>query len=61
MRITIIPCIPKIPSLLWRVISGGGVDPAFNVTNGGEGVTHMGVQVTHTHDIDPILMELKNG
>ena len=61
MRITTIPSIPRMPSLLWRGVSGGGVDPAFNVTNGGEGVTHMGIQVTHTPDIDPMLMVYTDG
>lgn len=41
-----------------RGISGGGVDPELYVTNDGDGVTHMGIQVTHTPDIEP---EINNG
>ena len=51
MRVPSIPSFTSLPSLLWRMKGGGGgIDPAFYVTHLGDGVTHMGVQVTNTPD-----------
>lgn len=52
--------MPVIPTLVGGD-AGGGIDPAFLVTNDGETVTHNGASVTYGFDIDPALLVTNEG